>query len=365
MNLNDLWQNAWNFYQNKEFQSALKLLYQIDREQDDATVCFVIAQCLWQQGNYSVAINYFYKAYDLDKNQVQYSLALIKALISLDKKNKAKKVVAAALSLFGNHQELILYQVLFEGNTVDEINMNKLIDIFNDNQATQNIINLCLASKLFKKNKHENISQLVYSSHKKTAIYECYDRIYRSSKSLKLFNFPKDLLKYALKKSSGCGHIIEAGVYFGQSINMIAKSMSNQSIIGFDSFEGLPEDWNDKEAFGSYSTKGQLPKVKKNVKLIKGWFKDTIPEFINSNPAPIRFLHIDCDIYSSTKDILNALSASIGVGTIILFDDFFGYNGYENHEWKALNEFVNEFKFNIEFLGFCPLGRELAVKVLA
>ena len=52
MNLNENWQKAWNYYQNKEFQSALRLLNQIDEVQDDPTVCFVIAQCHWQLGRW-------------------------------------------------------------------------------------------------------------------------------------------------------------------------------------------------------------------------------------------------------------------------------------------------------------------------
>ncbi len=365
MNLNEVWQKGWDSYQNKDFEMALRLLIQIDDVQDDATVCFVIGQCHWQLGAYKKAIKYFYKAYELDKNQVQYSLALIKALISENNKKKAKRVVIEALGLFTNNQELLLYQALLEDRKVEKINIQELISRFNSNQASQNVINLCVACKLFKKNNYNDISEIIYATHVNSKASESFQRIYRSSETLQSLSFPKDVLKFSLNQAKIKGHIIEAGVYYGQSINITAKFESKQKIIGFDSFEGLPEDWNDKEISGSYSTKGYLPKVKKNVKLIRGWFKDTIPDFIKANPVPVRFLHIDCDIYSSTKDILNALANYIVVGTVILFDDFFGYKGYQEHEWKALNEFVSEYKLKIEFLAFCPMGRELAVKVVA
>jgi tetratricopeptide (TPR) repeat protein len=364
MNLNEIWNIAWEAYQNKEFNLALNYLTQIDNVHQDPAVCFVIAQSNWQLGQYQNSINYFYKAYDLDKNQVQYSLALIKALISEYKKNKAKKIVNESLSVFKNNQELLLYKALLEDKKIASINIQELIDLYNDQKANQNIINLCNACKLFKINNHSDINEAIFSTHTNSAIYESYWRIYQQSDSLQLLCFPKDLLKFALSQAKIKGHIIEAGVFFGQSINLISKFKSKQRVIGFDSFEGLPEDWNEREFAGAYSTKGCLPKVGKNVELIQGWFKDTIPEFIIKNQAPISFLHIDCDIYSSTKDILNSLASYIVVGTVILFDDFFGYDGYEQNEWKALNEFASEYKLNIHFLAFCPMGRELAIKII-
>ncbi len=168
---------------------------------------------------------------------------------------------------------------------------------------------------------------------------------------------------YALKQMEFDGLIIEAGVFFGMSINKIAKLQKDKTIYGFDSFEGLPMAWNDKELAGSYSTHKQIPKVKNNVVLIEGWFKETLPTFIKTHEQSIAFLHIDCDIYSSTRDVFECLKSNIVIGTVILFDDFFGFEGFEQHEWKALNEFLKLQGFRAEFLGFCPLGRELAIKI--
>lgn len=55
-----------------------------------------------------------------------------------------------------------------------------------------------------------------------------------------------------------------------------ARIFPDQTIHGFDSFEGLPEDWSHvlKGAFGEI--KGALPD---NVRLYKGWFEDTLPEW--------------------------------------------------------------------------------------
>ena len=68
-------------------------------------------------------------------------------------------------------------------------------------------------------------------------------------------------------------------------------------------------------------------------------FHDTLPQFkeqvLKSNP--IAFLHIDCDIYASAKEIFD----HIVPGTVIVFDEFYNYPGAEEHEFKAFQEFLD------------------------
>jgi len=56
------------------------------------------------------------------------------------------------------------------------------------------------------------------------------------------------------------GAVLEFGVYHGLSLRKIAQQVATP-IHGFDSFEGLPEDWKPGEAKGSYSTGGRVPTV--------------------------------------------------------------------------------------------------------
>ena len=56
---------------------------------------------------------------------------------------------------------------------------------------------------------------------------------------------------------------------------------------------------------------------------------------------PVAFIHVDCDLYSSTKTIFSLLSDRIVPGTIILFDEYFNYPNWQQHEYKALQEFVD------------------------
>jgi predicted O-methyltransferase YrrM len=73
------------------------------------------------------------------------------------------------------------------------------------------------------------------------------------------------------------------------------------------------------------------------VELYGGLFKDTLTTFKKEilQKTPISFLHVDCDIYSSTKDMFEALGDNIVPGTIMVFDELYNYPGFDKHEWKA------------------------------
>ena len=95
------------------------------------------------------------------------------------------------------------------------------------------------------------------------------------------------------------GLVMEFGVYRARTLNYLAAK-TNQTLYGFDSFEGLPEFWRDGIGKGAFALDG-LPKVHPNVVLVKGWFDDSLPKFLldlNSSD-PLSYLHIDCDLYSS------------------------------------------------------------------
>lgn len=175
-------------------------------------------------------------------------------------------------------------------------------------------------------------------------------------------------------------HILEFGVEFGRSITAIRDIVNvryaeeKMSIIGFDSFMGLPEDWNTSCSIlapkGCFSQGGQIPEIE-GVKFYKGWFEDTIPEYIKNEGQPIALLHIDCDLYSSTKTVLYGLKDFIVNDTIILFDEWMycAMDGNPSlplegdHEQKAFYEWANDFNINYEFLDY-PYGDKKIVRIL-
>ena len=118
-------------------------------------------------------------------------------------------------------------------------------------------------------------------------------------------------------------------------------------IHGFDSFEGLPTDWPGRDGMlaGRFSTGGTLPTVANTVRLYKGWFSDTLGPFLESQPAdiPVALAHMDSNLYSSQKNVLQALAPRLVPGSLLLFDDFFYYQGWEMGESRAWREIQGEF----------------------
>jgi hypothetical protein len=111
--------------------------------------------------------------------------------------------------------------------------------------------------------------------------------------------------------------VLEFGVHTGRSINIIADILKDKTIHGFDSFEGLPEDWamsngefhnpNTIKRKKGYFALDNLPEVRDNVRLWKGWFDKTIPQYLEDiKPQQIAFLHIQVQeqIYLNLKSIL-------------------------------------------------------------
>ena len=157
------------------------------------------------------------------------------------------------------------------------------------------------------------------------------------------------------------GTCLEFGVFSGTTLNMLADAKPNDVVHGFDSFEGLPEQWktnhNDKKHIAGYFAT-DIPVVKDNVKLWVGWFDQQIPEYLKVYPnSPIQYLHIDGDLYSSAWTVLSELNHLIVEGTTILFDEFcpFGpyskpYKLWPEHEYRALKEWTIQYDREFEIL---------------
>lgn len=175
------------------------------------------------------------------------------------------------------------------------------------------------------------------------------------------------LLKYSIKNAIQGGLLLEFGVFKGESINYIASIVPKQIVYGFDSFNGLPEYWRTdfpKELFKL----NELPPVKSNVKLIVGLFQDKLEYFLDNHSKHISFVHMDADLYSSTKYVLFTLARydRLRVGTIIQFDEFYNYPNWNiMGEYKAFNEFINEYNVEYDYLGYTirPKGGEISIKI--
>ncbi len=86
--------------------------------------------------------------------------------------------------------------------------------------------------------------------------------------------------------------------------------------------------------------------------LINGWFSETLPIWAAIQDRSLSFIHIDCDLYESTKDVLFNLNSLIVPGTLILFDEYLiRYKGaYVTDEHRALLDFSASFDRSFEYL---------------
>lgn len=179
----------------------------------------------------------------------------------------------------------------------------------------------------------------------------------------------------ALSKIEVEGLCMELGVYEGKSINFFSKHAPKKTWYGFDSFLGFQEDWKGGYfSKGNFSLKGKPPLVNSNVKLIKGYFKDTLPDFLKGMDKftilgsryeiqNISFLHFDCDTYESTIEALDIIGPERLVpGTRILFDEYISYIGWRYGEYRAWQEFVkkNNLMYKYELFGL----RQALVKII-
>jgi hypothetical protein len=156
------------------------------------------------------------------------------------------------------------------------------------------------------------------------------------------------------------GMVLEFGVHRGHSISHIARRIAPRRVIGFDSFQGNPEDWTGWNApQGVFNLGGRMPEVPVNVSLVPGYFDQTLPGWAERNPGGIAFLHIDCDLYSSTRTVFDVLGGRLGNGTVIVFDEYFNYTNWRAHEYKAFQELVAARGLKYHYLAYST--KEVAV----
>lgn len=142
---------------------------------------------------------------------------------------------------------------------------------------------------------------------------------------------------------------LEFGVSHGRSMRLWSSLLKNPSSLlhGFDSFEGLPEEWNPEAPPGTYSQKGKAPEINDSrVTFFKGLFEETLPQYIVP-PHEKLIINIDCDLYSSTSFVLQTLAPHIAPGTLLYFDEF----ADRNNELRAFDGFLSSTRKEFELIG--------------
>lgn len=153
------------------------------------------------------------------------------------------------------------------------------------------------------------------------------------------------------------GLILDFGVRRGGSTlqigEMLRTHQPDRKVYGFDSFLGIRDNWSkvDRPA-GSMNLGGRPPAQlvgHNNIALEIGWVEDRLPPFLRTFTEAVDFVHLDFDVYSPTAFALRSLSSQLKTGSVIIFDDFFGFPGWKHHSARAFEE--NLASLDIECLG--------------
>lgn len=140
-----------------------------------------------------------------------------------------------------------------------------------------------------------------------------------------------------------------------------ARQIRKDTVHSFDSFMGLPETWRQGFEKGHFSRQGQPPYNDAQVTWHVGWFDETLPAFMESNTGDVTFVHVDCDLYSSTDCIFRCIEHRLAKNAIIVFDELLRYKGFENHEFKAFCEMLKRTGRSFEILWCDVANYEQAV----
>ncbi|TQC45288.1 class I SAM-dependent methyltransferase [Rhodococcus sp. WS4] len=176
---------------------------------------------------------------------------------------------------------------------------------------------------------------------------------------------PQDTLRYGLSQVEVEGMALEFGVASGTTLRIIVEQLKDaeHEVFGFDVFSGLPQTWRTGFPAGEFAQES-VPQVR-GAQLVPGLFEDTLSGFLEEHPGPVSFVHLDADLYSSTKSVLDRLEHRLVAGTVIVFDEFFNFPGWQEHEYLAWTEFVDRTGVGFEYLSYTANHEQVVVRITA
>jgi O-methyltransferase len=175
-----------------------------------------------------------------------------------------------------------------------------------------------------------------------------------------------ELHEYVFEREQLTGPILylEFGVFQGESLRWwLAHNRHPESrFVGFDSFEGLPEDWRDGREKGAFAVGGKPPEIDDSrCSFEVGWFNNTVMTFVQKQSFDKRLvLHLDADLYSSTLLVLFALADKLRANDILIFDEFCDVR----QEFRAWIDFLSAYPRKYEVLGMVGNFGKVAIKLL-
>lgn len=189
---------------------------------------------------------------------------------------------------------------------------------------------------------------------------EYYDIVHQAMMRAE-FAYARDLLR-GLHADGVDGAIVEFGVaegdWLSKLIDLSEEIGMHRPILGFDSFQGLPapsakddlDCWTEGQYAADYdSVCGRLRvRERENVKLYKGWFKDTLQLKEVQSIENVAFVRIDCDLFQPAVECLEFLTDRLSDGAILVFDDWTYDLG--KGETKAFRKWARSSGMSFDFL---------------
>lgn len=172
-----------------------------------------------------------------------------------------------------------------------------------------------------------------------------------------------DTLRHAMDESPSTGLALEFGVSAGATLAVIAETRGRRKVFGFDSFAGLPEHWRWGFDEGAFAAE-EVPVVP-GAEIIKGKFQDVLPGFLADHPEQLAIAHIDSVLYSSAGYVLDQLRPRMVTGTVIVFNEYYNYPGWRDHEHRAWQEFVADSGLAFTYLGATADDEQVSVRITA
>ena len=219
---------------------------------------------------------------------------------------------------------------------------------------------LTLSALQFYNGDKSNFNNLLQSSFKDHPFMRSFLWAFELSDLPELYFHRWALFDHMVEQSKQDRPFYEYGVWRGEAFQYLIKTFKKG--FGFDTFEGIPEDWHDEKA-GAYSSDGNIPQIEGG-EFIVGKFEDTLPGFFSEPRPKASIINFDADLYSSTICALNFSKPVIDKHTILIFDEFIINKNWEQDEYKALNEFCFNNNYTYEVLAISFFTKQVAVRLI-
>lgn len=178
-----------------------------------------------------------------------------------------------------------------------------------------------------------------------------------------VFRHPHDTLRYGLELVKVDGLALEFGVASGTTLRIVTEALQStgHDVWGFDVWTGLPEAWRSGFPAGEFA-QDEVPTVP-GAQLVSGLFEDTLPGFLDEHPGPVAFAHLDADLYSSTRTVLDLIGDRLVPGSVLVFDEYFNYPGWQQHEHRAWTEFVDRTGVRFDYVAYTADHEQVVVRL--